>query len=167
MSDKISLISDSIKKEIDQWLKKFPTEQKQSGVLYALRLVQEQNGGWLTEALMDAVAEYLELPKIAVYEVATFYEMYDLKPVGKHKIAVCNNISCVLRGSQEIIDHLQKRFAVPMGEPTKDGLFTLKEAECLAACVRAPAMLVDDKHYHDNLTIEKVDEILEELKRTD
>ena len=162
---KASLLSQQVQREIDLWLKKFPHEQKQSGVLYALRMVQEQNGGWLTEPLMDAVADYLQLPKIAVYEVATFYSMYDLKPVGKHKIAVCNSISCMLCGSKDIIKHLQKKFGVPMGEPTEDGLFTLKEVECLAACVRAPAMLVDDKHYYDNLTIEKVDEILEELKK--
>lgn len=161
---KTSLISETVKKEIDRWLKKFPSEQKQSGILYALRLMQEQNGGWLTEPLLDAVAEYLALPKIAVYEVATFYSMYDLKPVGKHKIGVCTSISCMLRGSKEILDHLQKRFDVPLGEPTKDGLFTLKEVECLACCVRAPAMIVDDKKFYGDLTIEKVDEILDETK---
>lgn len=160
-----SLISESVRQQIDEWLKKFPPEQKQSGVLYALRLVQEQNNGWLTVPLMDAVADYLGMPKIAVYEVATFYSMYDLKPVGKHKIAVCTSISCMLCGSHKILKHLQKRFGVPMGEPTKDGLFTLKEAECLAACGQAPVMLIDDKKYCENLTIEKVDAILDELER--
>lgn len=165
MQEKITSISESVRAEIDRWLKKFPPEQKQSGVLYALRVVQAQNGGWLTRELMDAVAEYLELPKIAVYEVATFYSMYDLKPVGKHKLAICTSISCMLNGANEIVEHLQKRFAVPLGEPTADGMFTLKEAECLAACGRAPVMLLDDTKYCENLTLEKVEQIVEELKK--
>jgi len=156
-----TLISENTKKEIDLWLQKFPAEQKRSGVLYALRLVQQDNKGWLTEELMDAVANYLNLPKIAVYEVATFYSMYDLKPVGRNKIAVCTSISCYLCGADKIVEHLQKKFKVPMGEATLDGMFTLKEAECLAACDRAPVMLVNDKEYRGNLTIEKVDEILD------
>lgn len=159
-----NIISQPVREEIDRWLKKYPPEQKQSAVLIALRLVQDQNGGWLTEELMDAVAAYLDMPKIAVYEVATFYSMYDLKPVGKHKIAVCTSISCMLCGSNQILKHLQKKFAVPMGEPTKDGLFTLKEAECLAACGRGPVMLVDDTKYCENLTIDKVDQIIEDIK---
>lgn len=158
------LISEPVRAEIDRWLKKYPPERKQSAVLIALRLVQEQNGGELTEPLMDVIAEYLQMPKIAVYEVATFYSMYNLKPVGKHKVAVCNSISCMLMGSQKIIDHLQKRFGnVPLGEPSVDGKFTLKPAECLAACGGAPMMQIDDRDYYENLTIEKVDQILDGL----
>lgn len=159
-----TLISEDTKRAIDLWLQKFPAEQKRSGVLYALRLVQQDNNGWLTEELMDAVANYLNLPKIAVYEVATFYSMYDLKPVGKNKIAVCTSISCYLCGADKIIEHLQKKFKVPLGEPTADGMFTLKEAECLAACDRAPVMIVNDKDYRGNLTIEKIEELLKELE---
>jgi NADH-quinone oxidoreductase subunit E len=160
----ISLISESVRKEIDHWFKKYPPEHKQSAVLYALRLVQEQNAGWLTVELLDAVADYLEMPKIAVYEVATFYSMYNLKPVGRHMVAVCTNISCMLRGAEKIVEHLQHRLGIKIGETTADGHFTLKEAECLAACGGAPAMQIDDRYYHENLTPEKVDTILVELK---
>jgi NADH-quinone oxidoreductase subunit E len=162
---KQNLITESVLHEIEQWLKKYPSDQKQSAVLPALRLVQQQNDGWLTEALIEAVADYLQIPKIAAYEVATFYSMYNLKPVGRHKITVCNNITCMLRGSEEIIHHLQKKFAVPMGEPTTDGLFTLKEVECLGACGGAPVLQVDDRDYHDNMTCEKVDALLAELSK--
>ena len=159
------LISKSVQQEIDQWLKKFPSDQKQSALLPALRLVQEQNKGWLTEDLIEAVADYIQIPKIAAFEVATFYSMYNLKPVGRHQITVCNNISCMLKGSEEIIHHLQKKFAVPMGEPTVDGKFTLKEVECLGACGGAPVLQVDDRHYYDNMTCEKVDALLVELTK--
>lgn len=161
---KILLIKEETRKEIDRWLTKFPVDRKKSGVLYALRLVQQDNQGWLTVELMDAVADYLDLPKIAVYEVATFYSMYNLKPVGKNRLAVCTSISCMLCGADKIVEHLQKKFNVPMGEPTADGLFTLQEAECLAACGKAPVMLINSKEYRGNLTIEKVDEILGELE---
>ncbi|MGB6977041.1 MAG: NAD(P)H-dependent oxidoreductase subunit E [Gammaproteobacteria bacterium] len=158
-----SLISESVRKEIDRWLKKYPPEHKQSGVLYALRVVQEQNSGWLTVELLDAVADYLQIPKITVYEVATFYSMYNLKPVGRHTFSVCCNISCMLRGSEKMIEHLQKRLGISVDETTADGRFTLREVECLAACGGAPVMQLDDKHYHENLTPEKIDTLLEEL----
>lgn len=164
LDSKIELISENSRREIDRWLKKYPADQKRSAVLTALKLVQEENGGWVTEELMDAVAEYLELPKIAVYEVATFYSMYDLHPVGQHKISVCNSISCMLRGSDKIIHHLEKRLNVKVGGTTTDGKYTLKEAECLAACGGAPVLQVDQKTYHENLTVEKVDEILNRLE---
>lgn len=158
-----SPLSAAVCAEIDRWLEKYPPEQKQSAVLIALRLAQEQNGGWLDERLMDAVADYLELPKIAVYEVATFYSMYDLKSVGRHKLAVCTSISCMLNGAGDILEHLEKRAGVPLGEPSADGKLTVKEVECLAACTRAPVMLVDDKIYCEHLTQEKVDKIIDEL----
>lgn len=157
------ILIDAIKKEIDQWLTKFPADQKQSAVLYALRITQENNQGWLTEAMMDAVAEYLEMPKIAVYEVATFYNMYDLQPVGRHKINVCTSISCMLCGSEKIMGYLQHKLNIKAGETTEDGKFTLKKAECLAACCGAPMMQID-KTYYENLTEEKVDQILAELE---
>lgn len=156
------LLSMKSKQAIDQWLTKFPPEQKQSAVLYALTVVQEENGGFLTEPLMDAVAAYLNMPKIAVYEVVSFYSLYDLKPVGRHKICVCTNISCMLRGSEEIVDHLKKRLDIEIGETTKDGRFTLKSVECLAACGVAPVMQIGPKYY-ENLTPKRIDTILSEL----
>lgn len=158
------VISEQAKKVIDEWLVKYPPERKQSAVLTALRVVQEENGGWLTTEHMDAVADYLGMPNIAVYEVATFYSMFDLKPVGKHKIYVCTNISCMLCGSKEIVEHLKNRLGVGLGETTADNKFTLKEAECLAACGGAPVMQVD-KTYYENLTPDKIDTVLAELEQ--
>lgn len=155
------LTADS-KAKIDHWLAKFPADRKRSAVLAALHIAQKQNGGWLTEEAMNAVAAYLELPNIAVYEVATFYSLYDLKPVGKHKLCVCTNISCMLRGSDEIMQHLQKNLGIKNGETTSDGLFTLREVECLASCGTAPVMQIGDDYY-ENLTPERVDQILKEL----
>ena len=158
-----NLISDAARAEIDKWVKKYPPEQKQSAVLTALHLVQEENGGWLTNEHLTAVANYLEMPPIAVYEVATFYSMFELKPVGLHKISVCTNISCMLSDCKKITDHLQQRLQINFGETTADGKFTLREVECLAACANAPMMQID-KTYHLDLTPEKVDKILDELE---
>jgi NADH-quinone oxidoreductase subunit E len=160
MSD--ALISETSRAEIDHWLTKYPADQKQSAVMGALMAVQKQNGGWLTQELMDAVADYLDMPPIAVYEVATFYSMYEHKPVGKHKICVCTNVSCMLRGSDEIVSHLENKLGIKMGEMTPDGKFSLKEVECLAACGNAPMFQVGEA-YHEDLTPEKVDEILAKL----
>jgi NADH-quinone oxidoreductase subunit E len=163
MKDNAALISPASCAEIDCWLAKYPPERRQSALLPALSIVQGQNGGWLTNAHLDAVAEYLGLPRVSVYEVATFYSMFDLKPVGRHKIAVCNNISCMLCGADEIVAHIEKRLGIKTGETTADGRITLKrEEECLAACVGAPMMAVDG-HYHEHLTPEKVDAILDTL----
>ncbi|MDH5233118.1 MAG: NAD(P)H-dependent oxidoreductase subunit E, partial [Gammaproteobacteria bacterium] len=115
---KLGLIDAASKQEIDQWVAKYPADQKQSAVMAALRIVQDANGGWLTNDLMDAVAEYLQMPAISVYEVATFYSMYEHKPVGKHKICVCTNISCMLRGSDDIVTHLNKKLGIKFGEIT-------------------------------------------------
>jgi len=155
-------LSKEVRDEIDHWLTKFPEDQKQSAVMPALTAVQNANGGYLTPELMDAVAFYLGMPKIAVYEVATFYSMYEHKPVGKHKICVCTNISCMLCGSQKIVDYLKKKLDIDFGEVTTDGRFSLKEVECLAACVGAPMMQIGDDYY-ENLTPEKIDSILEGL----
>ncbi|MBI1423058.1 MAG: NADH-quinone oxidoreductase subunit NuoE [Gammaproteobacteria bacterium] len=159
---KLDLITAESKADIDKWVAKYPQNQKQSAVMAALRILQDQNGGYLTNDLIEAVAEYLEMPTIAVYEVATFYSMYELKPVGKHKICVCTNISCMLCGSDTIVGHLQKKLGIKLGETTADGRFTLKEVECLGACVNAP-MLQIGHQYYENLTPEKLDQIIDGL----
>lgn len=156
-------LSADARAKIDRWITRYPEEQKRSGVMQALTIVQEENGGSLTPPLMNAVADYLGMPAIAVYEVATFYTMYNLKPVGRHVINVCTSISCMLNGSQKIVDHLKKRLEIGTGETTADGRFTLREVECLAACAAAP-MFQLDKKYYENLTPEKVDAILKELE---
>lgn len=155
-----TLLSAHARAVIDEWLVKYPVERKQSAVLAALREVQHENHGYLTVPLMDAVAAYLELPKIAVYEVASFYSMFETKPVGHHSISVCTNISCMLRGGEEILAYVEKKLGIRAGESTPDGKFYLKpEEECLAACCGAPMMMIDHV-YHENLTPAKVDEIL-------
>jgi NADH-quinone oxidoreductase subunit E len=156
-------ISDQDKQVMDEWIAKFPPEQKASAVVPSLLLIQKNHGGWLRNSLLEEVADYLGMPRIAVYEVATFYSMLELKPVGKHKICVCTNISCMLRGSDKIVKHLEKRLGIPLGGTTPDGKFTLKEVECLASCVTAPMFQIGDE-YHENLTPEKVDKILESLE---
>ncbi len=160
---KDALLSAQSCQQIDAWVAKFPVDQKQSAVLAALTIVQKTNGGYLTQPLMDAVADYLEMPKIAVYEAVTFYSMFDLEPVGKVKIEVCTNISCMLCGSQKIVKHLENKLGVKVGGTTPDKKFTLRGVECLGACVGAPMMQIGDD-YHEHLTPEKVDKILQELK---
>jgi NADH-quinone oxidoreductase subunit E len=156
-------LSQHIREEIDQWVAKFPPDRKRSAVISALHAVQHEHGHLSTE-LMDAVAEYLGLPSIQVYEVASFYSMFETRPVGRHHISICTNISCMLRGSQEIVDHVEKKLGIKVGESTADGRIYLKrEEECLAACVGAPMLMVDHV-YHENLTPARVDEILDELK---
>ena len=156
-------LSKHAREEIDRWLKKYPANQKQSAVLAALREVQHENQGYLTTELMDAVADYLEMPKIAVYEVASFYSMLETKPVGRHSISVCTNISCMLRGADDIVRHIENKLGIKTGESTNDGKFYLKEEEeCLAACCGGPMLMVDHV-YHENLTDAKVDEILDNL----
>ncbi len=159
---KADLLSPEIKVRIDHWVAKYPVEQKQSACMAALRIVQEVHG-WLTTELMDAVADYLEMEPISVYEVATFYSMYDLKPVGRHKLAVCTNVSCMLCGSSEIMKYLEEKLDIKRGQTTPDGKFTLKEVECLAACAGAPMMQVG-KTFHENLTPAKIDAILAGLE---
>ena len=162
ISSKKSVLSDHLQDEIEDWISRYPVDQKQSAVLGALRALQHDEG-YLPVEKMDAIAEYLEIPDIAVYEVASFYSMFELKPVGKHTISVCTNLSCMLRGADEIVEHLKNKLGINIGESTPDGKFYLKqEEECLAACCGAPMMQVDHV-YKENLTIEKVDEILEQL----
>jgi NADH-quinone oxidoreductase subunit E len=155
-------LSQPLRAEIDHWLAKFPEDQRQSAVIPALLIVQ-QHQGWLDEASMDAVAAYLGMPRIAVYEVATFYSMFDLKPIGQYKINVCTNVSCMLCGSEHIVAHLKQQLGIGFGETTPDKKFTLKEVECLAACAGAPMLQINDTYY-ENLTPSKVDEILSSLE---
>ena len=152
-----------MREEIDHWVAKFPPDRKRSAVISALHAVQHENNGYLTTDLMDAVAAYLDLPNILVYEVASFYSMFETKPVGRHHISVCTNISCMLRGSQEVVEHVEKKLGIKTGESTPDGRIYLKcEEECLAACTGAPMMMVDHV-YHENLTPQIIDKILDEL----
>ncbi len=158
-----TILSEKTRAEIDRWLTRYPADQKQSGVMQALTIVQAENGGWLTEDIMNAVADYLQMPHIAVYEVASFYSMYQLEPAGKHIINVCTNISCLLSGSEKIMEHLKKRLKVDVNGTTSDGKFTLREVECLAACTVAPMFQIGKKYY-EKLTPEKIDIILDELE---
>ncbi|MCP4983450.1 MAG: NADH-quinone oxidoreductase subunit NuoE [Gammaproteobacteria bacterium] len=163
-TSKIKLLSEHTREQIDHWVARFPAEQKRSALLQSLNATQHQNQGFLTTDLMDAVAEYLDLPAIHVYEVASFYSMYETKPVARHNVAICTNISCMLMGSDSIVDHVENKLGIKIGESTEDGRIYLKcEEECLAACSCGPMMQVDHV-YHVDLTPEKVDEILDALE---
>ena len=164
MTETENTLSAHARKEIDALLKRYPKEQKKSALLGALNIAQHENRGFLTKELMQAVAGYLDLAEIEVYEVASFYSMYELKPVARHNVAVCTNISCMLMGSQSIVDHVENKLGIKLGESTKDGRIYLKmEEECLAACAGGPMMQVDHVYYED-LTPEKVDAILDALE---
>ncbi len=158
-------ISEQVKQSIDHWLTKYPAEQKRSALIASLLLVQEQNDGWLSEVAMNALADYLELPPIEVYEAATFYDMYELERIGRHKINVCTNLPCMLRGSDAILQAIKQKLEIEVGETTTDRQFTLRESECLAACGGAPMCQIDDKHYHENLTPEKILAIIDQLSQ--
>jgi NADH-quinone oxidoreductase subunit E len=162
--NKESLFSAEVSAQIDQWIAKYPEAWRQSACMGALMIVQDDNGGHLTTELMDKVADYLDMPPIAVYEVASFYSMYEHKPVGKHKICLCTNVSCMINGSDNIYQHLKNRLGVDgFGQITEDGKFSLKEVECLGACGGAPMMQIG-KTYYENLTPERVDQILDDLE---
>ncbi len=154
--------------EIDRWLERFPEDKAQSALLAALRAVMHEDH-YLSTEKMDAVADYLSLPKIAVYEVASFYSMYELdeKAAAKNTIAVCTNVSCMLNGSDVIVEHIEEKLGIKMGETTPDGEFFFKvEEECLAACCGAPMMQLNHV-YHENLTPEKVDKLLDGARNKD
>lgn len=156
-------LSKHLREEIDHWKARFPEGRHRSAVIGALHAAQHENDGYLTVDLMDAVAEYLELPPIQVYEVATFYSMFQTRPVGRHNVAICTNVSCMLRGADDLVGHVEKRLGIKLGESTEDGRIYLKrEEECLAACCGAPMMMVDHKYY-ENLTADRVDEVLDGL----
>ena len=157
-------LSDKIKKEIDSVKNKFPDDQNKSSIIESLLIIQHENNGYLTNELIESLADYLNVQKIDVYEVATFYSMFNLKPVGKNTISVCTNVSCMLRNSDQIVNYIEKKLKVKIGESTKDNKFYLKdEMECLAACNGAPMMQVNHINY-ENLTYEKIDKILDGIK---
>jgi len=159
-----ALLSEHTRAEIDHWVGKFPPGRQRSAVLSALRAAQEQNAGHLSPELLEAVAEYLHLPPVQVYEVATFYSMYELHPCGRHHVSICTNISCMLRGAEELVAHAEAKLGIKLGESTPDKrIFLKREEECLAACTGAPMMMVDHV-FHEHLTAEKVDQILDALK---
>jgi len=157
------MISEQAKKEIDLWVSKYPEGRGSSAVMQALTIVQKENGGSLNGDLMQAVADYLDMPAISVQEVSTFYENYNHKPVGKHVIRFCHNISCMLNGSDELISYLEDKLEVKTGQVSKDGLVSVKKVECLGACVGGPMCQIGDQ-YHEHLTTNKLDKILEDLK---
>ncbi|NGP54564.1 NAD(P)H-dependent oxidoreductase subunit E [Thioalkalivibrio sp. XN8] len=157
------VLSAHVREEIDRWVARFPEGRQRSAVLAALRAAQHENDGYLTPELMDGIAAYLELPPVQVYEVATFYSMFETEPCGRHHVSVCTNVSCMLRGADELLRHVESRLGIKVGESTPDGrVFLKREEECLAACCGAPMMMVDHV-YHENLTPRKIDEILEGL----
>lgn len=157
------VLSDPVKEEIDHWKTRFPEGRQRSAIIAALHVVQHENHGFLTAEQMNAVAEYLDLPTIQVYEVATFYSMFQTKEVGRNEVAICTNVSCMLRGADDIVDHVESRLGIKLGESTEDGrIFLKQEEECIAACCGAPAMMVNHK-YHENLSKADVDEILDGL----
>lgn len=164
LMSKLSLLSEAARREIDHWVAKFPPGRQRSASIAALRAAQEQNDGHLTPDLMDAVAEYLHLPPIQVYEVASFYSMFETQPCGRHHVSICTNISCMLNGAEALVAHAEKKLGIRLNESTSDGrIFLKREEECLAACNGAPMMMVDHV-FHENLTPERLDEVLDELK---
>ncbi len=161
---KAALLNEHTRHEIDGFISRFPLGRQRSATLSALRFAQEQNDGFLTADIMDGVAEYLRLPPIQVYEVASFYSMFETHKCGRHHVSVCTNISCMLRGADRILQHVEKKLGIREGESTADGrIFLKREEECLAACTGAPMMMVDHV-YHENLTPAAVDRVLDELK---
>ncbi len=158
------MLSPEAIEKIDYELTKYPADKRQAAVMSALRIVQNEKG-WLSKESISDVAKYLGIPEIAAMEVATFYNMYELEPVGDYKISVCTNISCMLRDSDEIVEHLQKKLGIGFNEITKDGKFCLKESECMGSCGGAPLLSINNQKMHEFLTPEKVDEILESLDK--
>jgi len=156
------MLSPQVQAQIDKELKKYPADQKQSAVMSALRFVQDEKG-WIESSDMSDVADYLGMQQMAVYEVATFYHMYNLKPMGRHSLTVCTNLSCQLMGANETLDYLKTKLGIGLGEVTPDGKFSLREAECMGACVEAPLLTVNNRRMCSRLTPEKIDQILAEL----
>jgi NADH-quinone oxidoreductase subunit E len=158
------MLSNQIQEQINRELKKYPADQKQSAVMAALRFVQDEKG-WISNDDMVDVAAFLGMPHMAVYEVATFYHMYNLKPMGKYTLTVCTNLSCQLMGANETLDYLKGKLGIGLNETTADGKFGLREAECMGACVEAPLLNVNNKRLCSRLTPAKIDQILAELDK--
>jgi NADH-quinone oxidoreductase subunit E len=159
------MLSAAALSRIDREIAKYPPDKKQSAVMAALIIAQDEHG-WLADETLDFVAQYLGMAPVAVYEVASFYTMYNVKPVGKYKLTICTCLPCGLQGSLDAADHLRDRLGIDFGETTPDGRFTLKEAECLGACAMAPVVLVNNKKMHDYMSNAKLDALLEELRKT-
>jgi NADH-quinone oxidoreductase subunit E len=157
--------SDEKLKKVDEIIARYPEGKQKSAILPVLHMAQDEFGGWLSAETMDYVATLLKLESIEVYEVATFYSMYNLKPVGRYIFEVCQTGPCMIRGCDDIIDHIKKKLGIGVGETTPDGLFTLKTVECLGACGYAPMMQLGN-YFRENLTPEKVDQIIEECRQT-
>lgn len=158
------MLTEQTQKTIDHWVSKFPQDKKRSALIQALIAAQEQNGGWITRELTEAVAQYLELPTVWAHEVVSFYSMFFTEPVGRHKVNICTNISCWLNGAEGMLAHAEEKLGVKLGETTGDGRITLvREEECLAGCCGAP-MAVVDGHYHEQLDLQKLDAILDGLE---
>jgi len=159
-----AMLSEKTRETIDHWVSKFPSDKKRSALIQSLIAAQEQNGGWITPELTEAVAGYLEVPPVWAHEVVSFYSMFFTQPVGRHKVNMCTNISCWLNGADKMVAHAEKKLGVKLGGTTEDGRVTLvREEECLAGCCGAPMMGVDG-HYHEHLDIEKLDAILDRLE---
>jgi NADH-quinone oxidoreductase subunit E len=159
-----ALLTEQTRASIDHWAAKFPPDKKRSALIQGLLAAQEQHGGWITEELTEAVADYLELPPVWAHEVVSFYSMFFTEPVGRHKVNICTNISCWLNGAEDMVAHAERKLGVRLGETTADGRVTLvREEECLAGCCGAPMMVVDG-HYHENLDLAQLDAILDGLE---
>ena len=158
------VLSAETRAHIDHWVAKFPSDHKRSALIQALFATQEQNGGYLTDELILAVARYLAQPPVWAYEVATFYSMLETTPVGRNNVAICTNISCWLNGAEDIVRHCEKKLGITLGDSTPDGrIYLKKEEECLAACCGAPMMVING-HCHEKLDTATVDALLDELK---
>lgn len=158
------LLSQEAYKKIDRELAKFPADQRQSAVMAALAIAQNEKG-WLSPEVMQDIADYIGMAAVAVQEVATFYNMYDTKPVGKHKISVCTNLPCALSGGERAAHYLKQKLGVDYKETTADGQFTLIEGECMGACGDAPVMIVNNKRMCSHMSNDKIDTLVEELKK--
>jgi NADH-quinone oxidoreductase subunit E len=157
------MLSSELRKNIDREIAKYPTDQKQSAVMSALALAQNEHG-WLSTEVMDAVAGYLGMPPVAVYEVASFYTMYNLQPVGRFKMSICTNLPCALQGATVAAEHIKQKLGIGFNETTADGVFTLKEGECMGACGDAPVLIVNDRRMCSWMSVAKLDELVDELK---
>lgn len=160
----MSVLSADSLARIGREVAKYPPDQKQSAVMSALAIAQDQHG-WLADEVIEAVAAVLGMPPVAVYEVATFYNMYNLKPAGRHKVTVCTNLPCALSGGVDAAEHLKRRLGVGFGETTADGCVTLREGECMGACGDAPVLLVDNKRMCSRMSDARLDELVEELRK--
>ncbi len=158
------LLSEQAYKLIDIELAKYPEDQRQSAVMSALRIAQTEKG-WVSPEVIDDIAKYIGMPAIAVQEVATFYNMYDLKPVGRFKVTVCTNLPCALREGEKTLDYLKEKLGIDVNETTPDGLITLKEGECMGACGDAPVLLVNNHHMCVRMSRERIDEMLEDIRK--